>query len=669
MLPDIQNNSSKLTEQMTNIRDLLRTGISGIQQNNNSSRNIEKIRNITVNALEVFNRGFAKSMPQIVNDATKGLANIIKDKQGNSIVGASVKGVGGYFGDIVAGTMPQIVKDAFNGFKKLKEGVAPKKGNDETVDVPDSNNKFDTSTNINYGDFAQGFQDGIITELSKVTKNTELLPHITDLLSDSSKFEVAILAELEKLSNSPEKMNELLVNIQNELSDTNAKPAEDFRDKENEEIYRNQSIAALENIANNLNNPQDKAELQSTQQSSSKGITGVPLIDDAINWGLDLFGDRNKTKGNDNNKTPKKRGFVRRFIDKVRGNNAPTERGVTLPDTAKPMNQAGNAVSRNVGKIGKTVGKFAKFAGPAAAVLNIGMNAFDMFKTFTDDSLSLQEKAAKSVGSIGSILGGAIGMLGGPIGVWIGSEVGEALGKFLGENGVKLGKEIHDILNTDPKTYQNTIDDARNAAPRDDGLDLTSGLDNPEVEEALDTQQYVLEDRWNEKQKENYVSPEHLARFNEEKKKRKKLLQEMYGDTKSEEEINQLVESQIGSDARKIHFTDKGFMKFDTVEDKETYVKSLEKNKSSQIEQQKPISIINEERNNDIRSNPSTAASPTGKKPEQKSQVINNTPITNNNVTNNYVTNQNSSNDSRKAEVIAMPVNIASGNGFGMMTR
>jgi phage tail tape-measure protein len=102
----------------------------------------------------------------------------------------------------------------------------------------------------------------------------------------------------------------------------------------------------------------------------------------------------------------------------------------------------GGAVSGRGGKIGKLLGRSGKYLGRAGGgALVLGVGALDLASTWSDDTLSQEDKVAATSSTtgamIGSIAGGVIGSALGPAGTiaggMLGGYIGDVAGSLVGD--------------------------------------------------------------------------------------------------------------------------------------------------------------------------------------------------------------------------------------------
>lgn len=597
----------------------------------------QDIKRFSMGAFEVINRSIQSNLPIIVKESSESVAQLFKNQSGDNIVGEMGKGITNYFGEIGYNSLPPIMKDALNGWKKLRESGEQSQNQNEI------SSSIDETSDDDYTQISSQLKDGVKEELSKVIKDTTLLSNIVDMMGNSSKFENALLQEFKKSSESPEKIEEVLNGIKSRLEEK--EPVETFRDKEKEETYRAESLAAMDRIVNAL---KDKAALQSSEQKNwNASQQNGSLLGSVSGFGLDFFGNKlkNSRMGRAFSRVAERvKGAKERIMKRTsptKPSTQPEIKSQIKPDTksidttsakkqiadvkspskTSPIPDAKSSavkmeppktadvakniaeevkpkgVSKFLGKIGKIAKgglKSLPFLGGAIAMIGGGT---ELASIYNDENLSEDDKKSEMIkasggmagSTTGSLLGGVIGAMGGPIGVALGSAIGGYLGDIIGRKGGEV------IAETSADEYEDTIKKAKNAPERTDGLDLTSALDLPEVEDALDNQAFML---------------------------------------KKKDDI------KLSSQAQE-----------------EKMMVPISKNPDV------------EKRNNDIRKYPTTSASVAGDKKEASPQVINNTPVTN--VTNNYV-NQGGAGQGQRDRgsiVVPMPINVASGNGFGMMTR
>ena len=597
----------------------------------------QEIKRFSTGMFDVINRNIKTYLPPIVDSTAQGVARLFEDKSGNNIVGDMATGVGGYFGEMAYNTLPPIMKDAITGWKKLMD-----KGEDTSLinSSPDDTQEI----KIDDDDLVRGFHDSIHQELTGVTKSSRVLPKIEELLHNSNKFESLLLNETKNMSSSPERIQDLLESIKQDM-DSQPTPVNNFRDKEKEEIFRNQSLDAMDKIYDAL---MDKALLlQSTQDknSSQNGSTSSSMMNAAAGFGLGFLGKKIKNTGigralsrvtervssiknkmlgkkpasnlnisttqettpkpaqqiesqskisqqKDSIKPQAKQVDVEPIKEKplsLNANDKPLSLAKEVTKEAKPS--SASKIFKGFGRAAKSAAKSLPIIGAAVSLLSGGA---EIASVMNDENLSDTEKKEELIktgggiagSSAGAAIGGVVGAIGGPLGVALGSALGGFIGDWLGRKGGEV------VANTSAEQYDKNIEQAKNSPERTNGLDLTSALDNPEVQDALDTQSYMLH-------------------------------------KKDDLQISGQQESVM-----------------------------VPVTKTPNVE----------ERNDVIRKHPTTSAKATETKKEQAPQVINNTPVTN--VTNNYV-NQGGSQGQRDkgSVVIPMPINVASGNGFGMMTR
>lgn len=683
MLPDISANQNQMIirESMNGVSSGLDSlGDSVLSAGNATNKTLESIRDEFKAFSDKFSRlKLAKLIPSI-GDLNRSIRNRIENTASNvnmpsktRVLGATAKlGVdlakymlplGDMFSSINTEFIKPVkdMKDNFFGALFPKEDKTSKKADD-----------YEPATKEEASAVFGSVESGSV--LNNIQKDTSNIPEILHMITN------------------------LDGNLLKEDGGTNV-----FRDKEKEENFRRDSIEATKDLAKKISSAGDEKKKDNEASEGfidglisslltpviSKfgkvligGFTGIlsmiakAVLGDRIVEKLgSFFGSRKDDKASptqhrnttadidvDLPEKDKAKGKPQGSNTSSAGNKAPSAKpkkrflrnawdGIT--DFAKKV-----PGGKTLGTIGRGLGSVARLGGnifkPAAALLG----GADMLSIAMDDTLSKDEKtlaltqtAGKTVGGMGGAMAGAaagaaIGSVVPVVGTIIGGAIGGLLGGFLGEKagdvgGSFFGKALVDQQNFDPQEYKRNIEEAKTQSEEavKKNLDLTSALDDDEVNEYLALHQENLEEnkRQRELQKPNDVAKDILPPVNTE--------------TRTVTDINTL---------------DSERAKFNALspEEKEILMaKELETMNAMSI----PISHQTENYADivqTVRDYPLNA-------PEKQTQspVINN--VNNNYVTNNQVSNQTGGGFGFLPSVTSNPVpfEIAAGNGFGLSAR
>ena len=667
MLPDISANQNQMTirESMNGVSSGFDSlGDSVLSAGNATNKTLESIRDEFKAFSDKFSRlKLAKLIPSI-GDLNQSIRNRIENTASNvnmpsktRVLGATAKlgvDLAKYMlplGDMFSSINTEFIKPV----KDMKDnffGALFPKGDKTSKKADDYEPATKEEASAVFGSVESG------SVLNSIQKDTSNIPEILHMITN------------------------LDGNLLKEDGSTNV-----FRDKEKEENFRRDSIEATKDLAKKISSAGDEKKKDNEASEGfidglisslltpviSKfgkvligGFTGIlsmiakAVLGDRIVEKLgSFFGSRKDDKASptqhrnttadidvDLPEKDKTKGKPQGSNTSSAGNKAPSAKpkkrflrnawdGIT--DFAKKVPGV-----KTLGTVGRGLGSVARLGGnifkPAAALLG----GADMLSIAMDDTLSKDEKtlaltqtAGKTVGGIGGGMAGmaagaAIGSVVPVVGTIIGGAIGGLLGGFLGEKvgdvgGSFFGKALVDQQNFDPQEYKRNIEEAKTQSEEavKKNLDLTSALDDDEVNEYLALHQENLEEnkRQRELQKPNDVAKDILPPVNTETR------------TASSEERSAMMERELESmNAMSIPISHQTENYADMVQTVRDY----------------PLNT-----------------------PEKQTQppVINN--VNNNYVTNNQVSNQTGGGFGFLPSVTSNPVpfEIAAGNGFGLSAR
>ena len=637
--------------------------------------NILKLKTFGKSVIEGMSTIISKELPPIIKDSGKGLTKIIKSSK--LAAPEAAKGVFGYFGDILLKNTPQIVQDAASGISKLykkNEDTSKKPSTSDSSETFRGNlsNVSDNTKNTPYNQFSGDFQ----VDLGRIEKNTDMLPNIS--------------VQISNLDSNSKNIFSALSDISGKIRNNTAKP-ETFSQKEKEEIYRNKSLDAMEELKDSISGLRYAVSSFSEKSSEANAPQGS-ILDNFLNF-PDLSLDVDKPNKNKSNKTTSK---------------------TTAIDTSKPKPKtkvgkaldAGKNIVEKV-KPSKVLSMGSKALAVGGGLVQGAIGVKNIYDVVSNDELSDKDKSeliSASAGSTaGGIAGGALGAaigsivpgigtaIGYAIGSWLGSEGGEFLGKHFGKS---FGDMFYDEKSSE--NYKKTIEEATSPKDQEDNkykLDLSSAFNNDEVLDSLNLMSENIESISSGNNK-----PDNSSEIS----------------NKHQENINRLEEMGFTGDMQKyitapVPIPEKGFNsplereEYKLEELKRSYILNANQSPDSMVRRELEAELRSTQNNiNTMRNNnasleipkPNSALPDAAIQTSKKSDIISetntamrsyptngiklddkktsdnvvNAPVTNNNITNNYITNNNQGRE-RGSSIIPLPASIANGNGFGMATR
>lgn len=400
-----------------------------------------------------------QKMNQTIDENTRPYINAFKGV-GNFGIEKSINLLQSSFQSMFA-EMPPIVKslfdggkDAFSRFKQYRENRAAQKQELDANFKEYLKNYGKSPEEQIVAEISHAMQEGMNEELVAQLQGTDNLPQMVEFLKNSTVFNKRLADEMKKLAESPEKQQELVIQIKKALENNPDEGKENFLDKERQETYQRDSVEATRTVA-------DKLDL--LIEATEKNTKASENQNNSLLSGLTKF-------------------LPAGLRDAIAG---VVQAPLNVIAKGKDVVKAGaSAAAKTVAKGGEVVAKGGKVA--------------------LEGTKKVAQKGAEKLGSTAA--GQAV------------KKGAQVLGKNLLKAVPVVGTAVmayeavslvQDIVKNDPmfsdiEKLEENISKATEPQERTDGLDLTSGLDDESMEN-VEMWRESTEQRANEKGKNESV--------------------------------------------------------------------------------------------------------------------------------------------------------------------